>query len=110
MDHTDNEKKIEYSSCFDGVFSEEAFNRYWEMLDATLHVYAKQYESIAAGKKLDSELRKQVRKMIDDLSHNLPARIKPENEETFNRIAEALGRNLSAKSKKLLNYLVEHAR
>ena len=109
MDHNDGEKKIEYSSSFLGAFSEEAFDRYWNALDSTLRVYAKDYESIAGEKKLDSEQRKLVRRMIGDLSGNLPARVKPENEEAFNRAAEALGGNLSAKQRKLLNYLVEHA-
>lgn len=108
MDHNDDEKKLEYSSCFFGAFSEEAFARYWEALDTTMKVYAKDFVSIAGDKKLSSDQRKVARQMINDLAANLPARIKTENEETFNRIATALGGNLSARDKKLLNYLVEH--
>jgi len=108
MDHNDDEKKFEYSSCFHGAFSEEAFARYWDALDSTLKIYAKEFASIASDKKLDSDQRKIARQMIRDLSTNLPARVKPEHEDVFNRAVEALGGNLSAKEKKLLNYLVQN--
>ena len=108
MDHNDGEKKIEYSSCFYGAFSEEVFERYFDALESTVKVYCKDYEGVASGKKLDSDQRRIVRNMLSELSMNLPARVKPENEEKFNLVAEALGSNLSSKNKRLLNYIIEH--
>lgn len=108
MDHSDGEKKIEYSSCFYGAFSEEAFLRYWDALDATLSVYLQDFTRIAS-KKLNPEQRQLVRRMIGELSVNLSSRVKPENQVVFDRASEALGGSLSPRSQKLLNYLVEHA-
>lgn len=110
MDHSDGEKKIEYSFSFLGAFSEEAFLRYWTALDTTLKVFAKDFATIASGKSLDREQRQIVRKLLNDLAANLPSRVKPENEEAYNRVVAAFGGTLSPKMKKLANYIVEHVK
>lgn len=108
MDHRDNEKKLEYSSCFRGAFSEEAFVHYYDLLCSTLTVYAREYAKIAGEKKLEPDQRKLVKSMLHDLAICLPARVKPENEERLTRVVEVLGGHMSASQKKLLNYIVEH--
>ena len=110
MDHDDGEKKIEYSSCFLGSFSEEAFEHYWDLLNHTLLVYAQEFAGVAEDKKLSSENRQLVRQLINELAENLPSRIKPENEALFNGMAQALGDHLSQTQKKLLNYLIVHSK
>lgn len=109
MDHTDGEKKLEYSTCFYGAFSEEAFTRYWDALNSTLRAYAREYESVAGEKKLEPERRRLARKMVGDLSGCLSAKVRPENAEKLARLTEALGGTPGAKTKKLLNYIVEHS-
>ena len=108
MDHRDGEKKLEYSSCFYGAFSEEAFATYFDLLGSTLKVYAADYAKIAGEKKLDADQRKVVKSMLGDLCACLPARVKPENEEKLATVADTLGGHLKSSQKKLLNYIVEH--
>lgn len=108
MDHQDGEKKLEYSSCFYGAFSEEAFATYFDLLGSTLKVYAADYAKIAGEKKLDTDQRKVVKSMLGDLCTCLPARVKPENEEKLTAVTETLGGHLKPSQKKLLNYIVEH--
>ena len=110
MDHRDGEKKLEYSSCFYGAFSEEAFATYFDLLGSTLKVYASDYAKIAGEKKLDADQRKVVKSMLGDLCACLPGRVKPENEEKMAAVAEALGGHLKPSQKKLLNYIVEHVK
>lgn len=110
MDHHDGEKKLEYSSCFYGAFSEEAFETYFDLLGSTLKVYAADYAKIAGEKKLDADQRKVVKSMLSDLCACLPARVKPENEEKLAAVTETLGGHLKPSQKKLLNYIVEHVK
>ena len=109
MDHKDGEKKIEYSSSFLGSFSEEAFEHYYELLSNTLFVYVSEFEYIAEHKKLNSGYRMLARRLIYELTENFPSCVKPENQELFNSMAEALGGKLSYNQEKLLNYLIEHS-
>lgn len=108
MDHRVGEKKLEYSSCFYGAFSEEAFATYFDLLGSTLKVYAADYAKIAGEKKLDTDQRKVVKSMLGDLCACLPARVKPENEEKLTAVTETLGGHLKPSQKKLLNHIVEH--
>lgn len=110
MDHDDGEKKLEYSSCFRGAFSEETFATYFDLLSSTLKVYAADYAKIAGEKKLDADQRKVVKSMLGDLCSCLPARVKPENEEMLAKVVEVLGGHLNPSQNKLLNYIVERAK
>lgn len=108
-DHNDGERKIEHSFPFYSSFAEQNFARIWDALESTLKVYATEYDSVAAGKKLDSDQRKLASKLIGQLSLCLPKKkLRPENEETFERAKEALGGNLSSRNERLLKYIVEH--
>ena len=112
LDHNGAEKmglkKLKYSSCFYGAFSEEAFETYFNLLNSTLKVYAADFARIAGEKKLDADQRKVVKSLLGDLCTCLPARVKPENEEKLAAIVETLGGHLKSSQKKLLNYIVEH--
>ena len=107
IDHSDNEKKFEHSFCWYGAFAEEAFERYWDALHSTVKVFSKELETIAS-KKLDSDQKKLTLRLIGDLATNLPARVKPDNEDAYNKIIEMLGNRLTMKMKKLLAYIVDH--
>ena len=107
MNHEDGEKKLEYSSCFYGAFSEEAFDRYWQALYATLHAYSDDYWAVACGKKLDAEQRKQIHTMLGELAANLSGQVKPEQQATYDHVLTILGNDLPPKYRKLLAYLVK---
>lgn len=107
MSHEKGEKKYEYSFCFSGAFSEEAFVHYWKAAEATMNSYGQHYADLAVGKKLSPDYRKVVRQQIRDLAGCLPARIDPENEEKITRALQALGLRPGTRIRKLLNYLLE---
>ncbi len=98
---------IEYTSCFCGAFSEEAFCKYLKANNCMLSVAAGAYNKIAASKKLSSEQRKLSRRLIYDLAANLSSRVKFINRRLFKLINDHVEIPLNMRQKKLLNFFLE---
>ena len=98
---------IRYSTCFYGAFSEEVFSKYLDANNEQVSMITGEYNEIATAKKLSPEQRRLSRRLIFDLTANLPSQVKPENREIFKLINDYAGVPLNTRQKKLLNYFLE---